>query len=465
LADLGGKTAQPMVVTGFLTQHPVVSNEQSWGLGRHHHQREEAALAAGHETQYHTMTEIANLHDPGQTGGGAGVQPVQNFAMFPTSGQHAPESRCTVEGKCGQCHPTTDDPSLCTQECFKGLTMKTFGKNPACPAKIVPMDYSVKLDSGKVVVNVKGKTSNISVWKGKMAGEGAFVFKQHSWEARRLPKTHSALINIQALQTLTQECGTSRFYVRNAYRNMKVGKKVMKGQVMDMAQGTSVASLVNSASIEANDQLQKSIQAAGPDLPELAISELLFCGGDTNMANVFLTSDGKVTIIDHDSYFEERAMCNSVLLPGTSHMIKKVYLRALDYRCYASGGAIGRNYPPKLAQCISKLAGMSVKDMGRAYKLPPLLAGKLQKRAELLNTVGFEDTMTATGCGAHLNERPTRVRKPKNLLGKWKACCAPPPLLTTIKNTKAPGYGKAMKPYKTEGCPTWPAAPVAAGRG
>jgi len=218
---------------------------------------------------------------------------------------------------------------------------------------------------------------------------------------------------------------------------------------MDMAKGTSVASLINAASAPSNEVLQRSIRNAGPRLAELAISELLFAGGDTNIGNVFMTPEGMVNIIDHDSYMEERAMCNSVFLPGTSHMIKKPALRALDYRCYTPGGVIGKNYPPGLKQCIEKIAGMHVTEVEKTYVLPNMLANKLLWRAQSLNRDGFEATMTAAGCGTYINERPTKHRTPKNLLGKWQACCTSPTAAAVDKKIK--------KKFVTTTCPEYPA--------
>lgn len=54
----------------------------------------------------------------------------------------------------------------------------------------------------------------------------------------------------------------------------------------------------------------------------------------------------------------------------------------LDYRCYVEGGKLGKNYPPEVKQCLSKLSRMSPQQVVQEYGFPDEHAAHvLQKRA------------------------------------------------------------------------------------
>lgn len=69
-------------------------------------------------------------------------------------------------------------------------------------------------------------------------------------------------------------------------------------------------------------------------------------------------------------------------------------MAVLDYRCYVEGGRIGRNYDPQLRQCLTKLAGMTPKEIQLAYGFPYVASATvLQQRASDMLNKGFEWTL------------------------------------------------------------------------
>jgi hypothetical protein len=42
----------------------------------------------------------------------------------------------------------------------------------------------------------------------------------------------------------------------------------------------------------------------------------------------------------------------------------------LDYRCWVEGGEVGKNYPPKMKQCLARIAGMTHTEVEREYGMP-----------------------------------------------------------------------------------------------
>lgn len=58
----------------------------------------------------------------------------------------------------------------------------------------------------------------------------------------------------------------------------------------------------------------------------------------------------------------------------------------LDYRCHAPGGEIGKNYPPRVAKCMSTIAAMSFGQLTRHYDLPNERTAKV-KHSSTIDTI------------------------------------------------------------------------------
>jgi hypothetical protein len=111
-----------------------------------------------------------------------------------------------------------------------------------------------------------------------------------------------------------------------------------------------------------------------------AIWDLLTMQCDRHGQNVFVDEQGGLTLIDLDQAFGDGwRVCgvDSLFLPTTQkYMINLLgywYVMkwsarpprstvspqvSLDYRCHAEGGAIGRNYPPRVKQCLQAIGSM-----------------------------------------------------------------------------------------------------------
>lgn len=121
-----------------------------------------------------------------------------------------------------------------------------------------------------------------------------------------------------------------------------------------------------------------------------AIWDLLTTQCDRHGQNVYVDAAGHVKLIDADQALGDGwRVCgvDSLFLPTTQkYMINLLgwqYVMkhphdsprefppqdnlsaqiALDYRCHASGGAIGRNYPAQVKQCLSDISNMTYRQV------------------------------------------------------------------------------------------------------
>ena len=102
-------------------------------------------------------------------------------------------------------------------------------------------------------------------------------------------------------------------------------------------------------------------------LDAAAVFDTLINARDRSFENVFITRAGRLTMIDTlTSAFEYNAgPVDSVFVPATKLFMKAAddplhrfhpRLWLVDYRCFASGGSIGRAYPPRMHRCLAQVA-------------------------------------------------------------------------------------------------------------
>ncbi|GMH44901.1 hypothetical protein BSKO_12858 [Bryopsis sp. KO-2023] len=147
-----------------------------------------------------------------------------------------------------------------------------------------------------------------------------------------------------------------------------------------------------------------------------AIFDLLTSQCDRNAGNVFLDEGGDITLIDNNQALSSGHVCdvgkqlNSIFLPSTAEHTfravgRKYALRnitkhrfqaplphvMMDYRCHAPGEKIGKNYPPKVTQCLTKFQEMDVEGLQHALGLIDSRSASLLKtRAAAMLHHGFE---------------------------------------------------------------------------
>ncbi|GMH41209.1 hypothetical protein BSKO_09119 [Bryopsis sp. KO-2023] len=142
-----------------------------------------------------------------------------------------------------------------------------------------------------------------------------------------------------------------------------------------------------------------------------ALFELLTGQADRHSQNVFIDENAKITLIDNEKSFLESGEISSLFLPtthknaivhvGNAYIEKKENRRKkpsieamLDYRCYAPGGIIGKDYPAKLRQCMEAISTTSPRALVKKYHLSsPRVAKMLKQKAEDMLHRGFEWTL------------------------------------------------------------------------
>ncbi|GIL86258.1 hypothetical protein Vretifemale_14600 [Volvox reticuliferus] len=147
-----------------------------------------------------------------------------------------------------------------------------------------------------------------------------------------------------------------------------------------------------------------------------ALYDLLSSQCDRHSQNVFITESGQIKLIDNLQALQfswVNCAMDSIFLPGTqknmvitwggnvAFKIRHAQVRrsinpmvVLDYRCYVEGGRIGKNYDPKMRQCLTKLRDMTPKQIQLEYGFPYVSsAAILQQRASDMINKGFEWTL------------------------------------------------------------------------
>lgn len=152
----------------------------------------------------------------------------------------------------------------------------------------------------------------------------------------------------------------------------------------------------------------------------IALMEVLFSSGDRNTENVLITDKGDVRIIDNDFMFgkcsiDKQSCINSIFIPGTKwyeighgaginpdwtlRLDPSQYKRhatpaqMLDYRCHVAGGAIGYDFPPKMAHCLEKFTSLKPRGLRGEYGLDSKQSRVLYRNAKYLMEYGFEETI------------------------------------------------------------------------
>jgi hypothetical protein len=166
-----------------------------------------------------------------------------------------------------------------------------------------------------------------------------------------------------------------------------------------------------------------------------AIFDTLFSQCDRNPQNMFMDDQGNIAYIDNDqAHATAWRDCgiDSMLIPTTQkyeiNRLGYFYVMKyppedppkdrdtgsanpmilLDYRCHVDGGKIGKNYWPKLTQCLKKLSGMTPDEVLQTYGYPEKeMAAAVNQRAKDLLAGGFEWTVLN---GMPRNPGPTRYK-------------------------------------------------------
>ncbi|KAK3233375.1 hypothetical protein CYMTET_56321 [Cymbomonas tetramitiformis] len=152
----------------------------------------------------------------------------------------------------------------------------------------------------------------------------------------------------------------------------------------------------------------------------IAMMEVLFSSGDRNTENVLITDQGDVRIIDNDFMFgkcsiDKQSCINSIFIPGTkwyeighgaginpdwtlrldplNYKHHATPAQMLDYRCHVAGGAIGFDFPPKMAQCMKKFTSLKPTGLRGEYGLDAKQSRVLYRNAKYLLEYGFEETI------------------------------------------------------------------------
>lgn len=119
------------------------------------------------------------------------------------------------------------------------------------------------------------------------------------------------------------------------------------------------------------------------------IWDLLTMQCDRHGQNVYLDESGQLTLIDldqalgdawrvcgFDSLFLPTSQKHAINLLGYGFVMKMPFeapesrpvtdssiMHVLDYRCHAPGGKIGKNYPPKLQQCLQDISSSTYRQV------------------------------------------------------------------------------------------------------
>lgn len=200
-----------------------------------------------------------------------------------------------------------------------------------------------------------------------------------------------------ALTVLADECGLGGVSVRErlAYVRAVVpqsGEKVeeQRAVLSEFAEGASLEMLTLKLS---SAQLLAVLDTVRHEaVRDAAIFDLLFTQGDRHSENLFVDGGGYFKLIDSrdgaigdglDSIFFAGSWSHERSRVGNMHMYNRSVMpvshhwpqTTLDYRCHVPGGALGHNYPPRVAHCLGKWAAMTPADFLQTYFLPAVADG------------------------------------------------------------------------------------------
>ncbi|KFM24877.1 hypothetical protein F751_1756 [Auxenochlorella protothecoides] len=257
----------------------------------------------------------------------------------------------------------------------------------------------------------------------------------------RAARQHRQMV---ALARLVDECGLAHVVPRHTVANITVllpqsgYVQSREALLSDRAKGIPLQLLQGSWHWPAYQLQDIWRRIPSEHVVQAAIFDLLVGHCDRHPDNVFVTDDGRMTLIDNDqiqgnipgclyeSFFLPRCTKHEILINGFGwatqrHFQKNVLpdvrpspLAFFDYRCHAAGGAVGTAFPGALPTCLAKLGGKdglrNALDLGFSRRHAEHLAA----RAALLVEQGLE------GAIASLAEaRPAADRIPLQ-----PACCA-----------------------------------------
>ena len=192
------------------------------------------------------------------------------------------------------------------------------------------------------------------------------------------------------------------------------GKKIdVRAQFYEVAQGYSIEAVYGGS--VSKDTLDMFKNLNQEDLMKAATFDLLFSEQDRHGQNVFITEDGRISLIDSEGCF---GPTNSLLLPGGQKF--EVYrigynavccgntplpcpqpagehsspLVAFDYRCKAENQFAGFNWPKGVEAFLKKIQKMTEDDVFEIYEMTRKEHATHLKRTvdEMLN-LGFEGAL------------------------------------------------------------------------
>ncbi|PNH02334.1 hypothetical protein TSOC_011711 [Tetrabaena socialis] len=211
-----------------------------------------------------------------------------------------------------------------------------------------------------------------------------------SWRCTNTGEGAVAVQFLMAQQKVMEECGLMDVTIKLSYKRTRS----FSGTMLNMM----------------GERLNKS------RVVRAALYDLLSSQCDRHAQNVFLGEDGNIKLIDNMQAMQfswTNCAMDSVFLPGTQkNMIARwggnLVFKArggkarksvnpmvvLDYRCYVPGGKIGVDYDPQLKQCLTKISGMTAREVQVEYGFPfNHSAAVLQQRATDMLHKGFEWTL------------------------------------------------------------------------
>ena len=283
-----------------------------------------------------------------------------------------------------------------------------------CTHHLELLNLSVALPLGgeeKVVRMHQGNTG-ASIFRALDAAGEASVLKLHGVvtsmvSAGKLAQTlqlyrerrylsHETVL-AHALTVLADECGLGGVSVRERLAYMRAvvpqsGEKVeeQRAVLSEFAEGASLEMLTLKLS---SAQLLAVLDTVRHEaVRDAAIFDLLFTQGDRHSENLFVDGGGYFKLIDSrdgaiedglDSIFFAGSWSHERNRVGNMHMYNRSVMpvshhwpqTTLDYRCHVPGGALGHNYPPRVAHCLGKWAAMTPADFLQTYFLPAAADG------------------------------------------------------------------------------------------
>eukprot|EP00899_Mesostigma_viride_P012152 jgi/Mesvir1/20938/Mv08009-RA.1 len=222
--------------------------------------------------------------------------------------------------------------------------------------------------------------------------------------ANRVKGGGKVVTNSLAAQKIADECGLGDLSTPVSYQHMysaipEVNTVVDQDYLLTL-EATGVAlSMIMFMGTPANEVRQLMKKVNSTSIIRAALFDMLLSGYDRHPGNVFLTEEGDLALIDNDQSFEDPASgcpIDSLFIPGTrKNVVGRAHQYvALDLRCHADGGVIGKNYPLSLSRCLERFKKMSPVLVMDRYKLLNQKQGaSVVNRATHMLELGFEKAL------------------------------------------------------------------------